>query len=137
MALLDIEEPTPAALRWFGLPFAICVAGIGALVWRNTGSIAAAGVIWAGAAAVLAGYYALPRIRRFVYLGWIYAAYPIGFVMSHVAMAVIYYLVITPIGLVLRATGRDAMNRKFDPHAQTYWEPRRKRDDPGAYFRQF
>ena len=29
-------------------------------------------------------------------------------------MAVIYYLVITPIGLIMRACGRDPMHRRFD-----------------------
>jgi hypothetical protein len=139
MALIEIEEPTPAALRWFGVPFAGVFALVGALVWIRGEAPTAAAVIWASAAAVLAIYYAAPRLRRGVYLAWMYAGYPIGFVMSHLTMAVTYYLVLAPIGLILRANGRDPMNRrepKPDAPAKSHWQPRRKRD-PSSYFRQF
>jgi hypothetical protein len=104
-------------------------------VWETAPTVAY--VIWAVAVVVVALYYAVPGLRRGVYLGWMYAAYPIGWVMSHLAMAVVYYLVVSPIGLLSRATGRDAMNRKLDARAQSYWQPRRKRGQPSSYFRQF
>lgn len=138
MALLEIEEPTPSALRWFGLPFALSFALLGAvLLWRTQASTTLVYGLWGGAACVLALYYALPPTRRAIYLGWIYAAYPLGFVLSHVAMAVVYYLVITPIALVSRTVRPDRMQRKTDPRAQSHWHTRPGPRDPGSYFRQF
>ena len=60
---------------------------------------------------------------------WLFAilmlvAYPIGFVLSHVLIALIYYVVITPIALVFRAMGRDVLGKKLDPSAKTYWRDR-------------
>ena len=66
-----------------------------------------------------------------------YAVYPIGWTVSHLALAVVYYLVVTPIGLLMRLFGRDPMRRKFDPSATTYWQPHESPDEPERYFRQF
>ena len=63
--------------------------------------------------------------------------YPIGYVVSHVLLAVVYFGVFTPVAVILRAMGKDAMERRWDPERQSYWidrgAPRPKED----YFRQF
>lgn len=78
-----------------------------------------------------------PGLLRIVYLGMIYATLPIGIVVSYVILAATYYLVLTPIGLVLRLCGYDPMQRRFDRKAESYWVPRE--EDPSAdhVFRQF
>ncbi|MEX0979180.1 MAG: SxtJ family membrane protein, partial [Pirellulales bacterium] len=69
--------------------------------------------------------------------GWMWAAFPIGWLVSHLLIAAIYFLLITPIALVMRAVGRDPLSRRFDRAAKTYWVPRRQDSDPARYFRQF
>lgn len=49
-------------------------------------------------------------------------------VVSPVVMGVIFFGVFTPVGVVMRAFGRDAMKRRFEPEAPSYWE---RRDPPG------
>ena len=49
-------------------------------------------------------------------------------VVSPVVMGVIFFGVFTPVGVVMRAFGRDAMKRRFEPKAPSYWE---RRDPPG------
>ena len=44
-----------------------------------------------------------PALARPIYVGWMYAAYPIGWVIGHVVIGVVFFLVLTPIGLVMRA----------------------------------
>lgn len=137
MALLEFDEPTAAALRWWGLPFALFFALVGALVWTQAGSPIAAQGVWAAAGSIVVIYYAMPRSRRAIYRAWMLAGYPIGWLMSHMVMAATYYLVLTPIGLLLRASGRDMMQRRFDSQTNSYWQPRRERADRSSYFRQF
>jgi hypothetical protein len=62
-------------------------------------------------------------------------AFPIGFVLSHVLIAVIYYLVITPIGLLFRLVGRDAMMRRPDPSLPSYWHARPTSRPAASYFK--
>lgn len=146
MALIEIQEPTPTALRWFGAPVALFFALVGALALYGALPPTTAHVAWAVGAALLLLYYlpswamssaAARRWRRRLYLGWMYAAYPFGLVTSTIVLAAVYYLVVTPIGLLLRVTGRDPLNRKFDARAESYWQPRRKRENLESYFRQF
>lgn len=141
MALLDLEQPTPAALRWYGLSLASLVAIVGVLVWTRGNSLVLACAIWAAAGLLLALYYAVPALRRPIVRAWMIISYPLAFVVSHVVMAAIYFLVLTPIGLLRRALAGDPMQRGFDERADSYWQPRRARE-PGSdkyagYFRQF
>ena len=77
------------------------------------------------------------RFMRLVYLGMVYATYPIGFVMSHVLLAVVYFVVITLIGALMRLLGKDPMNRDLDPTVETYWIDKEPDSDPDRYFRQY
>jgi saxitoxin biosynthesis operon SxtJ-like protein len=49
-------------------------------------------------------------------------------VVSPVVMAVIFFVVFTPVALVMRAMGRDALARRYEPAAPSYWK---RRDPPG------
>lgn len=91
------------------------------------------------AIAVLGGIliFASRASGRAIYRGWMFAALPIGWTFSHVILGAVYYGVFTPIGVLLRLAGKDPMNRRFDPSAQTYWIPHKQETDPKRYFRQF
>jgi Saxitoxin biosynthesis operon protein SxtJ len=49
-------------------------------------------------------------------------------VVSPVVLGIMYFGVFTPIGLVMRIAGRDALSRRFEPAAPTYWV---RREPPG------
>jgi hypothetical protein len=86
-----------------------------------------------GAAAVLAS----PAFGKALYVGWMYAALPMGWTVSHIILGVIFYLVFAPMGLVMRLFGRDAMHRRLDRAAATYWIEHNPAGKPSRYFRQF
>jgi len=94
-------------------------------------------LVWTLGAVLTLIYHALRPLRRPLYLGWMYLLFPIGWVMSHLVLAFVYYLIITPIGLPLRALGRDPMQRRFEPDAISYWVPHRAEQDLSQYFHQF
>ncbi|MFT7536689.1 MAG: hypothetical protein ACI85K_002643 [Hyphomicrobiaceae bacterium] len=60
---------------------------------------------------------------------------PIGFVLSHVMLAAIYYLVLTPIALVFRLIGRDVIGKKLDKNAKSYWHERSGDRPAASYFK--
>jgi ABC-type uncharacterized transport system permease subunit len=124
-------------LRWFGAIFALFFAIVGGLVRWKFGAPAAGTVIWLTAAGLTLLYYAMPPLRRLLYLGWMYVAFPIGWVISHVVLAIVYYLVFTGTGLIMRLLGHDPLQRSFEPDAPTYWVEHRPGGDRARYFRQF
>jgi len=138
MALIKIDRNPPAAhLKSFGIMLVLFVALIGALSWWRNGTSDGAVRIWAIGGALAAAYWAVPALRRPVYVGWMYAAFPIGWTVSHLLIATIYYLVVTPIALAARATGYDPLRLRFDRSAPTYWVRHTGGRDPRRYFRQF
>ena len=132
-------DPSRKQLRWFAalwLPlFGIMVGAM--LVWRAQATTAAQ---WVWGATAVAAVLSLisPTIARWVFLGLSYASFPIGFVVSWIALTALYFVVLTPIGLVMRLSGRDPLRLKPEPGAETYWTPRRNREtDASRAFRQF
>ena len=104
--------------------------------WR-AGSLTAPTVLWSIGGAIFLVYYAVVPMRRLLYLGWMHAIYPIGWTVSHLVLAIVYFLVLTPIGVCMRLLGRDPMQRRLDPSAGTYWIPHDPPGDSARYFRQF
>lgn len=136
--MLSVDRHPPASqLRNFGLLLLLFVPLFGALVWWRTGQIGAAQTVWSAGGVLTAVYWALPFVRRPIFVGWMYAAFPIGWTISHLLMGAIYYLVITPIGLLIRANGRDPLLRSFDRSAQSYWSATTPTEDVRRYFRQY
>lgn len=62
-----------------------------------------------------------PRALKYVYIAWMSVAFVLGFVMAHVVLTLFFFLVITPIGLIARLTGKDFLRLKLDKTAATYW----------------
>ena len=109
----------------------------GALAYWQFEAPAAARIIWGAGAALAAVYAGVRPLRRWIYLGWLYAAFPVGWTVSHVLLAATYYLVLTPIGLLARWLREDPLERKLDRDAATYWTERRRMREVRRYFRQF
>ena len=136
--MIEIDrQPGARKLRQFAALFLAAFGVVGFLVLRRSGSWEAALAIWAVALLVGTSGLIHPRAIRLVWVGMFYLAFPIGWVVSHLLLAVVLYLVFTPIGLLLRLLGRDPLERRFDPAAESYWTPHRPADRMDRYFRQF
>ncbi len=76
-------------------------------------------------------------LRQFGWIALAVVTFPIGFTLSYLIMGVLFFGIITPAGLLLRWSGKDPLERRWDPEAESYWvdsrEPRPKSD----YFKQF
>jgi hypothetical protein len=78
-----------------------------------------------------------PKANRAIYVGLSVVAFPIGFVISHVVLALIFLLLISPIALVFRIARRNELRLGSDPSAASYWSPVRPRRPSESYFSQF
>jgi hypothetical protein len=130
-------NPTRNELRNFGLAALAFSAIVATIVFRRTGSTSAAATIVSVGVIVAVLGFVLPKAIRPVFVVMTIVGYPIGWVMTHAIMGVIFYLVVTPVGVIMRLCGRDPMERGFDRRAASYWKPRRTDSDSRRYFRQF
>lgn len=131
------RNPSLRELRWFGwlqLPFFILVCwGLS----RRTGLVVLPTMVVGVSLVVAIIAFVIPARLKLIYLGWMFAVYPIGWVVSRLLLAGIFYLVVTPLGLALRYLGYDPMQRRFDRNATSYWVARTEPPDMKRYFRQF
>ena len=78
-----------------------------------------------------------PGWIRPIYVGWMILAFPIGWTVSQVMLALMFYGLFTPIGLLFRLLGRDPLHRARRPGVESYWTPKPAPAGPKSYFRQF
>jgi drug/metabolite transporter superfamily protein YnfA len=112
---------TAAEGRKFGLLVGGAFLALGALLaWRShpfAGSVAAA----LGGVLVVAGL-AVPTRLGPVYRGWMGFALAISKMTTPIVMGAIYFLVLTPSGLLARLFGHRPLSRP--PGTVTYWQSR-------------
>jgi hypothetical protein len=96
--------------RRFGLVVGSAFLALGLLVWWR-GHPLVSQVFWViGAALVLSGI-VLPDHLHLVYRAWMGLALAISKVTTPILMGFLYFGVITPIGLIRRVLGHDALRR--------------------------
>ena len=139
MSIVQINtDPTRKQLNQFGFVWLGFLTLFGVIAFFKLDAPTPAKVLWVLAVVVPVVGWLVPGFMRLVFVGMSYLAWPIGFVVSHVVLALVYYLVFVPIGLLMRVFGYDPMQRGFDPGAATYWIARDpKSSEPKRYFRQF
>lgn len=107
-------------LRRFGLIMAVPLAALGGLaVWR--GRAWGPYALGLAAAFLLCGLIA-PRILGPVERAWMAFAKVMSIVMTFVILTLTYYLVITPVGLVVRLTGKDSLQLRRSRKRISFWE---------------
>ena len=138
MQLMEINwEPSRKEMKLFAILQIVFFAIISSIVWRTTESTTIPTWIMGVSVSVgVVGFFVYP-FMRLVYLGWLLAVFPIGWTISQAVVASIFFLVITPIGLMMRVFRYDPMQRKFDPSAATYWHTRESNTNSTQYFRQY
>ncbi|MCZ6836541.1 MAG: SxtJ family membrane protein [Planctomycetota bacterium] len=130
-------NPSSKDLRIFAALQLIFFVIIALILWRRFSSMAASNsIIGMSLLIAILGSWK-PALMRPIYVGWMFAVFPIGWTVTHLVLGLVYYLLITPIGLLLRVWGHDPLRRKIDPQATTYWIERQAPSSSDRYFRQF
>jgi hypothetical protein len=130
-------KPTNKALRQFAGAWLVFFLAFGAHQYM-TGRHPSLGLAVMGVAVVvgLLGLIKPPAVR-WLFVGWMVAAFPIGLLISWFALLLMYYGIITPVALFFRLRGRDLLKRKPVADAASFWRPKEMPKDVRSYFRQY
>ncbi len=85
------------------------------------------GLAGIGVSLILLGL-AAPKSLSGLHHAWVKLGLIMFRVMNPIVLALIYVVVIVPVGLLMRLTGRDPLHLRFDAKADSYWVVR---DPPG------
>ena len=55
-----------------------------------------------------------------VYRVWMAIGYVLGWINTRIILGVVFFLLFTPMGLIMRLLGKDPMCRRFDPQLGSY-----------------
>ncbi len=107
--------------RGFGLMFAAVFAVLGAVGWLAFD----ARPYWAAVVAIAFAILALAAPGSLLPLNRLWSAFArqLGHVNNYVILGLFFYVLVFPVGLVMRVVGGDPMHRKPEPKAQSYWRP--------------
>lgn len=105
--------------RSFGTLFVIVFALLGTYSWWRGGEI----YPWAFGLSMLTLLVTLaaPSWLAPANRAWMKLAELLNRIVSPVVLGVIFYGMFTPIAWAMRAAGRDALKRRYEPAARTYW----------------
>jgi len=59
--------------------------------------------------------------------GWVKFGEFLGIIIAPVIMALVYFLILTPVSLLVRVFGKDLLGLKFSKKQKTYWVERKKK----------
>ena len=129
-------NPERKQLRQFaGIWFPAFCALVGWSIARKTGHWHDVEMGWIVAGVISILGLVFPPIIRPIFVGLILLTYPIGWVVSHVLLGLIFYGIVTPIGIILRLTGHDPLQINA-PLGNSLWKSRTGKTDPARYLRQ-
>jgi len=123
--------------RNFGLTMAAAAIVLAILLGRSGRMVPAA--LLAGLAAVLAVLAILkPGLLASLNRGWMMLGKAIGRVVSPIVLAILFFGLLTPMALLMRAFGRDELRLRRPQDAETYWRLREPLGpEPASFRRQF
>jgi hypothetical protein len=116
---MNERECAAKELRKFSFTL-FCILGFlgGLVLWRKgeTGLL-----FWGIGFVILLMGLLRPTLLGPIHKGWMGMSFAMGLLMSHFILALMYYLVFTPVGLVMKTLGRDPLRLKHDQNAKSYW----------------
>jgi hypothetical protein len=68
----------------------------------------------------------MPKTLKPLQKAWMASALVIGFVMSRLILGILFYLVMTPIGLLMKLFGKDLLDERLEKEKASYWIERGK-----------
>ena len=116
------SQPTRKQFRNFGLMFGVVLTGIGLYqLYNDTAETARYVLCMLGGVFFLTGL-ATPMVLKPIYTVWMKIAFALGWVNTRIIITLIFFLVVTPIGLIMRILKSDLLAEKINKNTVTYWD---------------
>jgi hypothetical protein len=134
----DISLRPPArTLRRFACLWLVFFGGVACWQWFGRGNELWAGIVGLVAVAVGLPGLLVPKLVQPIYVASMVVAFPIGWTISRFVLMCVFYGLFTPLGLVFRLMGRDALRLRRPSNGETHWLPKPAATSSHRYFQQF
>ncbi len=110
-------------LRSFGIMMGIILILIALWVWFSSGVLLLPVILVIPAFLLIALALIFPGALNRFYVYWMGLAFTLGWFVSRLLLMLIFYLILTPIGLLARIFGKDFLDSDFSKKKESYWIP--------------
>ena len=119
MKRVDSDKIKISSNRSFGLLFFVVFLIVSLWPLTSVGSIR----IWSAIISAVFLILGLINSRLLTPLNvfWFKFGMILGAIISPIVMGIVFFLVVTPTGFILRIMGKDLLNKKYDKEKETYW----------------
>lgn len=113
---IDVNKKS---LREFGSTMCLCFFIIGSILFlrHKQGYV----IFWSAAFAFLFFAQISPVILTPIYKFWMGFAFCLGWLNTQLILIIVYYIVLTPTGLLVKLFKKDFLNLKIEEGAKSYW----------------
>ncbi len=115
-----MSDITTKELRKFGIVLGLILGAFG-LIHYLKHHVNAWPWFWGFAAAAILVALIYPVALRPVYRVFTKVTHAIGWFNTRVILILLYYLLLTPIGLIMRLFGKEPLDRKIEKEKESYW----------------
>jgi len=120
-------------MKKFAITMAVALGLLATLVFFLGSHPERAFWLWGtGVLFLLLGFLA-PAFLKPVHRSWMGLALVLGYFMSRILLTLLFFFVITPIGLIMRLLGKDILDEKIESDRDSYWIRREKNEKPDRY----
>ncbi len=120
MKLGEYKAPDQAGLRRFGLTTGLIFVGLFGLALPLVRHRAIPYWPYVPGVPLVALGVLLPRALAPVHRIWMTAGGALGWINTRIILTIVFFLIVTPLGIVRRLVGKDALGRRFERAAKSY-----------------
>lgn len=122
MALINIDHRDKREQRKFGLLVGGIFLLLGVIRYVLHGFCLSAQIFGGIGIALILFAFVLPIALMPILFIWLKIAEVLNLIITHLLLLIIFYLVVTPLGIIYRVLVGDPLNRKWEPERESYWE---------------
>lgn len=124
-------------LRMFGVAMALLCGVLNFVFVRHLDAPRVAAALWTVGGLLLLLALVRPTALRPVQRAWMFITWPLRLVLSHLALGLAFFGILTPIGWLLRVRGHDPLRLRAPRDESSLWTEVKSDDDPERAFQQF
>jgi len=123
---MDIIKTDKITLRKFALTMSFLFAAITLFIFIKHRQLASS-IFIVSLLFLLTGL-SRPVLLKYFYILWMKLAFILGWFNTRLLLCIIFYLVFSPIALIMRILKVDFLERKLHPQATSYWKIKNKQE---------
>lgn len=115
-----MKEVKTKDLREFGIVLGVILGVFGGIHLVKGHTNVYPWFFWFGGVSLLLGVF-FPKIIKPLFIVFTKVAHSIGWFNTRVILILLYYILLTPIGIMMKVFGKDNLNKKINKEEKSYW----------------